>query len=207
MFTVILLLAVSLIYNSSYTFHVFAAPKDPRFDNGDCTNSPETLSVTCCWKDYFAGYDDKPFVWKTCQTCYIDTGTGEFASCDNPYSAKPLPTGDLPQAEIVPPVKTLPGGDIKTLEQVPLEQVPPLPGGDLPTLQQVPTLEPGPGLNQGTEGEPPLPVICSEEAGLEKDPETGQCVPIEPEAPEQPEEVEEPPEKEQPSEGEDSSNN
>jgi hypothetical protein len=72
--------------------------------------------------------------------------------------------------ETVPPNRTLPGGgvgDIPTLEQVPPNGT--LPGGGvgIPTLQQ-------------QEGEPPLPVVCSEEAGLQKDPETGQCVPIEP---------------------------
>jgi hypothetical protein len=86
------------------------------------------------------------------------------------------------------------GGDIPTLETVPREglgnilpgqgfvQQPAEPktldgGGNIPTLQP--------------EGEPTLPVICSEEAGLELDGETGQCIPIEPEAPEQPEEPEE----------------
>lgn len=60
-----------------------------------------------------------------------------------------LPTGDLPTLEQVPPLKTLPGGGV----------------GGIPTLQQ-------------QQGEPPLPVVCSEEAGLVKDPENGQCVPI-----------------------------
>jgi hypothetical protein len=58
--------------------------------------------------------------------------------------------------ETVPPNKTLPGG-----------------GVGIPTLQQ-------------QEGEPPLPVVCSEEAGLQKDPETAQCVPIEPPPPSPP---------------------
>jgi hypothetical protein len=106
-----------------------------------------------------------------------------------------LPPGDLPVLEQVPPPGLQGGGvgDIPTLEQVPRGTLPLGGGGDIPTL------EPGPGLNQGTEGEPPLPVICSEEAGLEKDPETGQCVPIEdePEAPDQPEEAAEEPEEEQ----------
>jgi hypothetical protein len=79
----------------------------------------------------------------------------------------------------------------------PLEPVPPngtLPGsidvptGNLPTLEQVPPPRvSGGGIDispwttthsSEQQGEPPLPVVCSEEAGLVKDPETGQCVPI-----------------------------
>ena len=89
------------------------------------------------------------------------------------------------------------GGGIPTLEQVPPNTT--LPGGG-----DIPTLETGPGFTQGTEGEPPLPVVCSVEAGLEKDPETGQCVPIEPVAPEPSEELQEQPSdegEEQPDDG------
>jgi hypothetical protein len=89
------------------------------------------------------------------------------------------------------------GGGIPTLEQVPPNTT--FPGGG-----DIPILETGPGFTQGTEGEPPLPVVCSEEAGLEKDPETGQCVPIEPVAPEPSEELQEQPSdegEEQPDDG------
>jgi len=80
------------------------------------------------------------------------------------------------------------GGDLPTLEQVPPARTLPGDVSDLPTLQQ-------------QQGEPPLPVVCSEEAGLVKDPVTGQCVPIEQPPPspprgedaEQPEEPEEQP--------------
>jgi hypothetical protein len=121
-----------------------------------------------------------------------------------------LPTGDLPQLETVPPNRTLPDSiDLPTTDLPTLEQVPPpsrtLPGsGNLPTLEQVP--QEGPDFNQGVPDAGTLSVVCSGEAGLEKDPETGkyvctegfepdeetsQCVPVQPVAPDQTEEKEE----------------
>ena len=148
--------------------------------------------VKCCWDDL--DLDTITFT-KYCSTCE-DGGTRGKINCSEPVKSGRFIQGDLPQLETVPPNRTLPGdvGDLPTLEQVPPPRTLPGIGGDIPTL------EPGPeglGLNQGTEGEPPLPVVCSEEAGLELDEETGQCVPIESPVTEQPEELEEEPEEEQ----------
>lgn len=248
MFTVISLLAVSLIYSLSSTFYVYAVPADSRFDSAaDCKGEviDGEPAVTCCWREKIPG---SVLGEVYCQSCFY--GSGGDRDCDpKELQMRPLPEGDLPQLETVPPIRTLPGdvGDLPTLEQVPgpglsqgTEGEPPLPvvcsagleldeetgqcvpiePGGLPQLEQVPpngilpgggdipTLEPGPGFTQGTEGEPPLPVVCSEEAGLEKDPENGQCVPIEEPITEQPEEAPEEeseedqsePEEEQPAE-------
>jgi hypothetical protein len=186
MIAVVAFLAIMLIYSScSAASTVFAKAPAPGYLSSDNCNWIHIIDaggkLTCCWKE-------PGQTVTSCQTCSCPTSgecTQTNLECGDVKVSEFL-TGDLPQLETVPPNRTLPFG------------------GDLPTLG--PTLEPGPGFNQGTEGEPPLPVICSEEAGLEKDPETGQCVPIEPEAPEQPEEAEGPPKEEQPS-GEDSSDN
>jgi hypothetical protein len=188
---------------SLFVLDVFAlAPAKGFLTSDDCQrdNTVTGWVETCCWNEYNpeTGKDDK----KKCQMCEDPTGSGDTTKykCDSVRGIS-LPAGDLPQAETVPPIRTLPGlpaGDLPVLEQVP----PPILE---PVVPQETIEEPGPGLNQGTEGEPPLPVICSEEAGLEKDPETGQCVPIEqspvteePEVPEEePEEEQQQPEEEQ----------
>jgi hypothetical protein len=60
-----------------------------------------------------------------CQTCRVDSG-GHYQDCDPKelQYGPPIPTGDLPQLETVPPNGTLPGSidlpaGIPTLEQVP----------------------------------------------------------------------------------------
>ena len=182
---------------SLFVSDVFSAPRDPRFDSSsDCKGGVTDAgnpTLTCCWREQVPGSITGEVY---CQNCILDENGNAQDCLDPELQMRGLPEGDLPQLETVPPIRTLPG-DV----------------GDLPTLEQVP----GPGLNQGTEGEPTLPVVCSEEAGLEKDPETGQCVPIEapvtdeqqPEEPEEePEEEEQPePEEEQPSEESDSGDN
>jgi hypothetical protein len=58
---------------------VSAAPPDPCFGNGApgceaaCQNNPEKLQATCCW----IAPDGK----HTCQTCEVNTQTGEFENC------------------------------------------------------------------------------------------------------------------------------
>jgi hypothetical protein len=190
----VLVLAIILIYSSSYTSNLSALPPEAGWQGSDTcaapTTNPETgeSKLSCCWKEIERGPYPKIGTREVryCQTCSTQGSGAQTTGYDCKGKVvqsmmASLPP-DMPTLETVPPNRTLPGGDI-------------------------PTLETGPGFNQQPEGEPPLPVICSEEAGLELDEETGQCVPIEPEAPEQPEEAEEPPEEEQPSEGEDSSNN
>lgn len=204
------ILASMLIYSATLTFDLSAVMK--RISNIQCDDlSPSQdadHSKACCWTQRDDGTGEEEAV-----CCYERRDNGDM-ECEHYQTVPPrmtLPGGDLPQLETVPPNRTLPGGgvnDLPTLEQVPPRTLPG--GGDLPTLQ------PGPGLNQGTEGEPPLPVVCSEEAGLVKDPETGQCVPIEQPPPspprvedaQQPEEPEEQPDEdddEQSSDGGDSS--
>jgi hypothetical protein len=102
-------IVVAIIYSSSDTPNVFAAPKAPGFDTGVCTNNPETLSATCCWVDIDKG--------TLCQTCSIDLETGDFVNCSEPEIQ--MGQRQLPSDPTVPPQ----GG----IEQ---PQTPPrLPGG------------------------------------------------------------------------------
>ncbi|HEU5119904.1 MAG TPA: hypothetical protein VFT71_02860 [Candidatus Nitrosocosmicus sp.] len=74
---------------------VTAAPPDPCFGNGApgceaaCQNNPEKLQATCCW----LAPDGK----HTCQTCEVNTQTGEFENC---YYEK---TGELDDTVISQP--------------------------------------------------------------------------------------------------------
>jgi hypothetical protein len=85
---------------------VLAAPPDPCFGNGApgceaaCQNNPEKLQATCCWLAPDGKY--------TCQTCEVNTETGEFENC---YYEK---TGELddnvvinqPPSGVAPPPAT-----------------------------------------------------------------------------------------------------
>jgi len=201
MFAVISLLAFMLIFSPFLILDASAARIITK--NVSCVDNPTPVSdpnvdATCCYTEL---EDETGISYETCCDSYKDNTP---ISCSEKVVQGPPLQPDLPQLETVPPIRGLPsGGDVPTLEQVPSPGL--QPGSDIPTLEQ------GPGFNQGTEGEPPLPVVCSEEAGLEKDPETGQCVPIESpvteepeEAPEEPDEEQSEPEEEQPSEESDS---
>jgi hypothetical protein len=172
-----------------------------------CTVNVAKKTETCCWEGYVNILSPNPTVETLCQTCRFNPATSMYnLDCGSPeIQYRGLPTGDLPQLETVPPNRTLSDlpTDLPTLEQVPPPRTLPGGGGDIPTLQQ-------------QQGEPPLPVVCSKEAGLVKDPETGQCVPIvqPPPSPPRVEDAEQPTEEpeeqpdqddEQSSEGDDSS--
>src|SRR6476659_2939675 len=75
-----------------------AASPDPCFGKHsvgcpsmDCTNNIEHLNATCCWTDIHDG--------KTvCQTCDVNTDTGEFDDCTYVYSK-----GGFDSSVIAPP--------------------------------------------------------------------------------------------------------
>lgn len=213
---VISVLVVALIYSTPYTFIVFAAPKGSGFDNGVCTNSPETLSATCCWLDVDKGET-------VCQTCSINLETGDFEDCDPEeiqYKTTPPTTGEgvLPQDGVLEQPPTPPPSgpaaplqDGGVLQQPPSEGVaPPLTRGQgvLPqdgVLQQPPA-------DEGTEAAPRTvePPSTADEAtpcpeGQVLDEEAGLCVLEEPEVVDVPEQSEPEEPEQQSSEEEDSS--
>jgi hypothetical protein len=110
-----LLLIAGLIFGSVSIPNVFAYPPDPCFGGGcmesKCTNDPEHLEATCCWMvSYFGGIH----VEALCQTCNIDTDTGDFVFCSKPESVlKGNPssgtTPPQPPTNLAPP-KVCPDG-------------------------------------------------------------------------------------------------
>jgi hypothetical protein len=149
-------------------FPVWAAPMHPCFDGGcpgyrNCINEPGRLKATCCWKE--PGVIPPEI---NCQTCNVNTDTGEFEDCHDAQASEgllgpgviaPPPSGVAPP----PPTETCPEntaldaqGNCTPLTQGPQETLPspeeivppsgsvgPLQGGTLEQLEQ------GEGLQQG----------------------------------------------------------
>jgi hypothetical protein len=104
------------VYSSTIITHpVFAnAAQHPCFNGSTdydcmCSNHPESLSVVCCWTYKIAGKDEIH-----CQSCEINTGTGEFENCSDyvrtvapPSSGKvvnipPIDTSVAPSTKVCP---------------------------------------------------------------------------------------------------------
>jgi hypothetical protein len=106
-FVVISLLAVALIYSSSASY-VFATSPDPCFGkhsagcpNMRCDNDPQNLAAYCCWTDI---HEDRT----VCQTCGVNTDTGEFENCSF-VSSKGKPDSSViapPPSGVAPPPST-----------------------------------------------------------------------------------------------------
>jgi len=84
--TVIFGLVAGLIYDPISVKPIFAVPPDPCFGkhspgcpNMACSNNPATLTAHCCWTDI---YNDRTI----CQSCDVNTDTGEFENCDYSFS-------------------------------------------------------------------------------------------------------------------------
>jgi hypothetical protein len=76
-------LVVGLTYSPISLQPLFAMSPDPCFGkhsagcpNMSCKNYPETLTATCCWTDIHDGE-------LACQTCWVNTDTGEFENCSS----------------------------------------------------------------------------------------------------------------------------
>ena len=77
-FMIISVLVVALIFSPTAISHVFAVPPNSKFGTAeaDCTNNVKELTATCCWSRVTF---DK--VLYECQTCNINTNTGNFEEC------------------------------------------------------------------------------------------------------------------------------
>lgn len=105
--TSLMFLVSGTICSQLFVQPVLAAPMHPCFDGGcpgyrHCTNDPGALKATCCWKE--------PGVIPSeinCQTCDINTDTGEFDNCS---SASKGTTGPgivaPPPLDVAPPPPT-----------------------------------------------------------------------------------------------------
>jgi len=94
-----LLLVVGLGYSEISLQSVSALPPDPCFGKHSagcpsmsCSNSPATLTAHCCWLDI---QDDTV----VCQTCDVNTDTGEFENCTN---VSPVSKGTLDGSIVAP---------------------------------------------------------------------------------------------------------
>jgi hypothetical protein len=104
----VIVLVLSLALPNTY-----AVPQDPNFGYY-CEDDPESLSVTCCWKET----DEEGISIDYCQNCNIDTETGDITNdCGekHPWPFSPPTT----EENIVPGVE---GG----IEQPPTENEPPI---------------------------------------------------------------------------------
>ena len=94
--TAISLIAIGLFYGPVATSPILAAPPDICFEEHcagkGCENNPARLTATCCW----TGGDGRTY----CQTCEVNTDSGEFENCDNP---RPIYLGQPDDTVVAPP--------------------------------------------------------------------------------------------------------
>ena len=74
--TITLIFAIGLALLCVPTFNAYAVPPEPGFWVGNCADDPESLSMTCCWKE--TGEDGS--ILNYCQVCDIDTTTGDVSN-------------------------------------------------------------------------------------------------------------------------------
>lgn len=96
---IIMGMMVGLIYGPISIHHISAAPPHPCFGGAQdyiciCENNPAKLTAKCCWHDSITGS-------YACQTCEVNTDTGDFENCTskgNPDSSvvAPPPSGKAP---------------------------------------------------------------------------------------------------------------
>ena len=105
-FVVISLLAVALIYSSSASY-VFAAKPAYCFEHScpirSCTNNPANGTASCCWEEPGVIPPEN-----RCQTCHVNTDTGEFENCSEPASKHKPDTRTIapPPSGVAPPPST-----------------------------------------------------------------------------------------------------
>lgn len=100
-------LSILLVFLSITISGVYALPPDKNF-GGECTNSPETLSIGCCWSET----DEEGIEIEYCQQCGVDTKTGGITGCGEKFP-KPFEKNDC----LARPQLTCPEGDIPRFEQ------------------------------------------------------------------------------------------
>lgn len=94
--TAISLIAMGLVYGPIVINPGLAAPPDICFEEHcagkGCENNVENLTATCCWD----GGDGRTY----CQTCDVNTDSGEFENCSNP---RPIFSGQADDTIVTPP--------------------------------------------------------------------------------------------------------
>jgi hypothetical protein len=197
--TLLLFLICGATTNQLSVSPVWALPPHPCFigdcDGRVCHNFPKYGEATCCWDDPHGGEE------KLCQTCEVNTDTGEFENCTSPESEGKPGTGIIapPPSGVAPPPPPGPGqgGQGNVLPEGVFEgpTTPPRQQKMTPEIAPLPpTCPPGQVLDENTnlcfrvpqeqeeqqqqsevtEEEQPVPV-CQE--GLEFNEDLGFCVP------------------------------
>jgi len=97
--SIIMGIVVGLIYGPISINLILAAPPHPCFGGAQdyvciCENNPAKLTAKCCWHDSITGS-------YACQTCEVNTDTGDFENCTSkgkPDSSvvAPPPSGKAP---------------------------------------------------------------------------------------------------------------
>jgi hypothetical protein len=157
--------------------------------NRSCVNNTQKGTASCCWTDFFSGDT-------LCQTCDINTDTGDFVDCTEPHvvSSKTDSSTIVPPTSGIappPPTESCPEniardaqGNCTPLTQTPETPVPKSGLGNLlpegvfegPTSpEEVPQGAP-PTAEDGSE-QPPNQPLCPEGQVLDED--LGFCVPTE----------------------------
>jgi hypothetical protein len=103
---------------------VYAVPPDKNF-GGKCDNHTDLLVVSCCWTET----DAEGIEIEYCQSCDIDTGTGDFSDC-SPKTQKPkidycsarpqlsCPEGDISRFDLEQDSPLTQPSDIKDAQQI-----------------------------------------------------------------------------------------
>jgi hypothetical protein len=73
--TITLIFAIGLAFFAPM-LNAYAVPQDSNFGGGQCKDSPEALSVTCCWYES----DEEGIEIRYCQHCDIDLNTGDVTN-------------------------------------------------------------------------------------------------------------------------------
>ncbi|HEX5904892.1 MAG TPA: hypothetical protein VFY50_02470 [Candidatus Nitrosocosmicus sp.] len=99
--SIIMGMVVGLICGPISIHLILAAPPHPCFGGAQdytciCENNPSKLTATCCWNDSITGAFD-------CQTCEVNTDTGDFEACTSKGKSDssvvaPPPSGKAPPA-------------------------------------------------------------------------------------------------------------
>jgi hypothetical protein len=91
--SIVVSITAGLMYGPISIHLVLAAPPHPCFGGAQdytciCENNPAKLTATCCWYDPITGGND-------CQTCDVNTDTGDFENCTS--------KGQLDSSVVAPP--------------------------------------------------------------------------------------------------------
>jgi hypothetical protein len=98
---IIIGIVVGLIYCPISIHVILAAPPHPCFGGAQdyvciCENNPAKLTAKCCWNDSITGS-------YSCQTCEVNTDTGDFENCTSKGKSDSSVVAPPPSGKAPPP--------------------------------------------------------------------------------------------------------